>query len=500
MANVDSTETRTSKHLKLAVQYVGDRWFPVNSDLFKKIQTDLTNGSYENDIDLLLNDLKKDFSLYMYCLKELSKMARAETESNNASELANTKNPLQLIKQANLNTLKTILSTPENKISAHSFKEISANQAKQIQSSLISAGTAEVLSIRYEIDPEAGFSAALLRQLGLTLIAWNYPHVYNRSVVAITPQHSLDDLIDKVLGFSPTLLGIQIASGWDLPTEIRQAIGERVSFTQEKDQSDFEIEKRKSVAEKLANFCEIGEALARANDPEHYPSAAADFKTAETQIKDHLGPKGLALIQKRIGQISEHYTKVNPTLFKVCEAQEISQKATTISFTKTLVAKNNYLKYCPPLLKENITDAYNSITPGQVSKDSIDILTKQAMPNAGFLKGCIYLVDPVSMRLIPRLKIGDVNLSRFKAVYFDSISSSTDPIATAFRCKTPILEENVFVNNEKVTYVAGVIGTNEKAGVLYLEVSSRATQTNSQNALVLFKAIRQALNESLNLG
>src|SRR5262249_37415849 len=150
-------------------------------------------------------------------------------------------------------------------------------QALRFRESLLSASAAEILASKNAIDPEDGFSCGLLRQLGLTLIAWNYPRVYNRAMECITPNEGLDFQLQKVLGFSPSLLGLTFAQRWNLSDEILVALGDRkkrfsVSASERSDSG------AQHVGEMLSKICEVSEALARANDPEHYPTALRDWE------------------------------------------------------------------------------------------------------------------------------------------------------------------------------------------------------------------------------
>ena len=101
--------------------------------------------------------------------------------------------------------------------------------------------------------------------------------------------------------------------------------------------------------------------------------------------------------------------------------------------------------------------------------------------------------------LVPRLKIGDKNRT-FKAISCSCGGEKSHPVAEAFHCLTPLKEENVVLNGEVVSHVTGKFGSVDKIGVLFLEFTDTVPVTlDTGQRLLYFKAIRQALNDALNL-
>ena len=174
----------------------------------------------------------------------------------------------------------------------HQLSEATPLQAQRVQHAMISASTAETLAECEELPADLGFTSGVVRQLGLTLIAFNYPHVYARAVAKLADGVDLEQTLSKVLGFSPTMLGISLGRKWGLAPELQLAMGDTQRWT-ESDVVD-------DVAARLVKVCQVGEALARANDPEHYPSALSDWTTAENEITAYLGPGGMQKVRARI--------------------------------------------------------------------------------------------------------------------------------------------------------------------------------------------------------
>lgn len=476
----------SSAQVGRAADYVIDNWFPANPQLHSKIKSLLANENV--DCDLILAEVKKDCALYLYCIKELNKKIKTELGANQ-----NEIDPVQSLQQADLDALKQILLVPESKISSHSFNQITPIQANRLNHAMISASTAEVLADHIELDSETGFSCALLRQLGITLIAWNYPHVYEKAMASLTLENNLDTLLSKFLGFTPTLLAIHIAKEWQLPVEIRGAIGDRKALLVVEQENP----KLKNSCDLLSKICKIGETLAKINDPEHYPVAKGELELVQEEIISSLGTDGFNLIKEKILENCSSYVEKQPELFDLDLNKSSSIKIGYREQIQNLIIKNTSIKFCPKELQEQLKKAYSEIIPGKVSKLGITLIASHIIPAAGFKKGCIYLVEPERQQLAPRLRIGASQLADFRNVSY--YSSETDLIATAFRCSSIVKEERAHEDGGISGYIAGSLGNYEKAGVLFLELGRELFMANDNQAAIRFKAIRQAITDCMAL-
>jgi hypothetical protein len=204
----DTNASFESRRLQRALTHVSNFWFPPNAHLLGQIKTGLNDGRYELGMEFLLQDVKRDYALYMYLLRELAHMLRKDGVEVKFSE------PLRLLESAGMERIRKILSVDKRAISQHDPEVLTEFQARQFEASLISASTAEVLCEHGEMAPDSAHLTALLRQLGLTLIAWNYPIVYQRALVAQSQDKNLDDLISEKLGFSPVMLAVTVVREW----------------------------------------------------------------------------------------------------------------------------------------------------------------------------------------------------------------------------------------------------------------------------------------------
>lgn len=487
----------TNRQLESACANVCNAWIPVNPVSYQKISSGLSSGRYDKRLDLFIDDLKSDVSLFAYCVKQLKTIV---AHDGTPVKLASFKNPVDLIKSIPLAEIKRIFSASEQSISFHRFEEINDLQAGQLRRAIVSAHASQEIAGKFEVDADAVFTCSMFRQLGLTLIAWNYPHVFKKALASVQAANAakggsdgadLDRTLSKTLGFSPATLGVALGREFGLPQDILAGMGDAAAQTSPSAEGE-------SPGAMMKKLCEIGEALAQVQDPEHYPRALSTWSQAKIEIAPLLGADGLRQIEARCNSALELYSRALPEFFSAPVQAEPQQNL--LKRTKTVLLANNlYIKHCPADVQQKLTALYSRLNPEAVSKDNIDILVKEIMPAAGFLKGCIYLVEPESLRLVPRLVIGTVPLGRFRAVNYVSTSAEFDPVVAAYRCKTPIMEDNVLLGEETISYIAGVIGTIQKAGVLYLEISESVLKSRGANPMVYYKAVRQALGDCLNL-
>jgi len=488
------------ENIERAFRHVSTGWLPVQQSVLQKVRSQLKQGAYFKNKPLLAEDLKEDFALYMYCLRELSATVQRESEQSPFSRsLPNTKlSPREIFEKADLETLEQILTRPDSEISTHSLSNMNELQALRFRESMLSATAAEVLAGKNQLNPEDGFSCGLLRQLGLTLIAWNYPRVYTRAMESITPAEGLDFQLQKVLGFSPSLLGLTFAQRWNLSDDILMALGERKRKAAPTT-VDSDEQKAKQVGEMLSKICEVSEALARANDPEHYPTALHDWEEAQEAIASQLGPNGLQTILEKAKEHCKEYLRLTPEMQDFTESAGIKERIVDSRFAVSKLEKNVHLKSCPAAVKEKITKLYYQLKPNKILKKNIQTLVFEVVPSAGFRRGCIYMLDPASRVLAPSIKIGDLSADRARPIKLSSALSHFDLVSSAFSLKSPLKEEGSSVAGQRVTMIACSLGQNAAMGVFYLETSDDFINEIGPDPMPVFRALRQTLADCLNL-
>jgi len=471
---LSSSSTARDRRLERACEHVSRLWFPANPALVARIRTGLGEGSYDLDIDFLIEEITDDFALFTWCLKGLSALVAEEW-----ARLPSRHNPVEMLRLAGVANIRRLFEQGGGAVSTHDIRNSADFQVARLRHAMVSACAVEAIAPTFEIDREIGFSTALLRQLGLALIAWNYPTVYRRCLGELrgAGSASLDDLLSRALGFAPTVLAVAIVDQWGLSPEVQAAVG-----------SNGQAEAP------LDRLCRVGEALARANEPEVYPHAAGDWHLARGEIEGALGHEGVKVIQERAREAIAHYEEELPKLFR--QKIELDPDRRIHRARESLLLESNQAaRSCSPEVRKLFRELYGTIQPGAVDRATIDQLVREVVPACGFTGGIIYIVDPSTMTLVPRLRFGAVELRLPVNIPCGQFLESSDAIVTAFRCHSPITEQG----KGHLGFMAGSIGLEQRAGVLYLEAPDRSLREDDRALFTRFRAVRQALHDCLAL-
>ncbi|MBN8547678.1 MAG: HDOD domain-containing protein [Deltaproteobacteria bacterium] len=492
------SEGLQGRRLKEAVKYVSRTWFPVNAAVLRQVQTKLADGVYTDQKQALIDDLKTDFALLAFCLRKLETVIAEEK---------NSANPIDTLRQLEIDQLKSILSPADNEISSHRFDDMRDVQALRLRHSLISCGTAEIIARNTNADPDFAYSCALLRQLGFMLVAWNYPGSFQKALAAVLATgNDIESELAKIVGFEPALLGYEVTLHWNTSPELKTALGWKVapksgaikqptpSFPEALAASE---EKRK--ADTVARYCELGETFARVNNQQHYPQAVQQWKQVEKELRDLLGENAISTVSEHVRALCKNFVSVSNDIFGAEISPDASVRKANNAFVAKLLEDNAYVKRCPPPIQKEFREVYERIIKGEVSTEGVNLLVSRLIPNAGFVRGCIFLMDTSKAQLIPRVRIGDSKDRQYKPVSCSASGERSNPISEAFHCATPLKQERAFLHNDVVSHVSGKFGNSDKGGVLYLEMSDRLLLQENHVAVMYFKAIRQCLDHCLNL-
>ncbi|MCO6432510.1 MAG: hypothetical protein J5J00_16775 [Deltaproteobacteria bacterium] len=477
-----SRPSGSKRRLKQALEYVTRQWFPLNRNVFTTIQSNLSRNFYNGSHDALLSDMRSDFALYSYCLKKIKDMGLQE------------ENPVDAIRNLSFEELTKILMAPGSEISKHDVASAEKGQALRLKCTVLSFSTAHMLAQSRQADSDLAYTCALVRQLGLNLIAWNYPSVYARAMSMVRAGTStFDEALTDSLGFSPVELADEVIFGSAVHPLIRKASG--LAAVPEEEQQNCSG----AVSPDIVDICEISDAFAQLHDPEHHPHISRHFETIITQIDLDLGPGGA---QKIMGTVNERYgpyITYIPEVFRADNPLENTLAKVSAEYTNKLFEQNTYAQRCPEKIKKQFIEVYKHVTKGQISSMGIGLLVNSIIPLSGFTKGCVYLLDNKQMTLMPKLRIGSSPLSRYKPVSATTSGSDSGILMEALYASMPIKQQNVVLFGDLVSPMIGPLGSKEPIGVLYLEMSPQLQAKDSQEILNLFRAIRHALNDCLNV-
>lgn len=487
MAGSVGQNESVQRRLDKAYAYVSDYWFPANSALIEKLKIGLKEGRYDFDVRSLVSEVKGDFSLYMYCLKELIRTLRDEGLDTPAS-------PLELFEVAGLERLKKILSIEATNISRHSITEISDLQAVRFEEVMVSASTAELLSENYDVDPELGFTAACLRQLGHTLIAWNYPKLYEEVISTLKTGDQLDIMLARKLGFSPALLAMKVVRSWGVPKELY------LSLECEEESEDIEEDEiLDSISDVITRACKVGEALARASSGNKYPQSKEDWDLAKLEIETHLGSRGMDIVREKYEEHLENYVSALPEMFQGGVILDPEYRKHEEERAEKLQERNPFVLQCRPRIKRKLSAFYEKLTSEHVDKENLKFLVREIVPYAEFTGGCVYTVDPGLMMLVPQLDFGVMWLRGDEAVDYSIARSNSDMVAVAFRSNDPVVEYKLGPEGHALVAISGIFGVSQRVGIMYLEIPEIIYSQEPTAHLIHFKALVQSLNDSLSL-
>ena len=462
-------------------------WPPPNPGLMHQVVAKLKARAY-NSRSELISELRLDVGLYSFVLRELASYW-LEKKIAAIGQI----DPVPLLLEAPETLLLTLLSTAPNKISLFDLNTIPKIQARQLESSLIGATTASVLAASFQLNSELAYSCGILRQFGLTLIAFNYPHIYKRELATLKDGESLELRLSTFLGFTPSALAATVASKWGLIPEVTLAM-------QDIEHANAHASTL-TVATTMRKLCEVGEAFARATDPDNYPSSANDWEFARHELEHHLGPNGFKALHKQLLHNLSEYSQVFANKLNAREelvAERLAQVKNFSSRSQELLRKNVYIKSYPPELRNEFSVFYERLDGKNPAQLNLEHFSKKLVPASGFPRGCTFLLDPDSLTLVPRLFLGSASVSEFKSIS-NILTSGTEPVAIAYRSTAPRLEHDRTPNGKPIHYAVASLGSVQRIGVLYLEQDTEFFERERISPLMAFKALRQALEDCLGV-
>lgn len=469
------------RRIDRALQHVVRPWFPINDDVLKTVRGKIDAGSYGADGKELIEDLKGDFALFTFVVREFGILGMQEKI---AQTILN--NPVELIRWGGIERLKEVLAPDKKLPSTHSLHWSEPFQVARLRETAVIASTAAVLSEKKDLDPDVGFSRGVIREIGLNLIAWNYPTLYSKVLNNLTANTTLDEELSKELGFTPALLAMRVLRPENPDEPIPDLASEGEGPDDAPKEDDWAM---------YDELCAVGEALARAENPETYPSAQNDWTNANKYLNENAGTGALELIKERAVEQSKKYQEAIPEVFTSLKTFDPQRRVEEHIQAKIAKADHDF-SACPPQVQEALRSLYNDIGGYAVNKEAVQTLLKSIIPQAGFSGGCVFVVDPSTASLKPRTIIGNVNLRAIKNVNLEPGDLAVEALGK---------QEPLFVkpSSEAPTNLEGIycsLGARRKVGVLYLETPVvGGTWPNINDAVGTFNVLKQALCDVLHL-
>jgi hypothetical protein len=464
------------------IKHLGEDWIPANPTTLHQVQDQL-HGHLDPKIrQEIIEKVKSDPGLFLYCARNIKHLVE---------DFGAGINPIEALRSLEEEKLQKMFAVTDREISGHRLKEMTRYQALRLQHTLISSQTAEAIAPKASLSPDLACAASMFRQLGLDLIAWNYPSIYSRAITAHRVRGTdLDAELDKLLGISPLQIGRLFANEWGMSADLKRALSPEVT-TNVGDASAAETGSH-SHPMGLAEICQISELFAKAKDPFHYPEVKEEWKAKESAINQRIGLETLKKIEIKVEKIVSNYKEAREVIEKLplVEAHHAIKPATTHG--QHLMLENRYLQKCPAHICQGFSYVYEQLTEAKISLDAIRTLVDYVVPIVGFERGCLYLFDPKTTRLTPALRIGDQPLDSY-LVLLKHVDSEIEQRVFG---TISIRRQGRGITGEAVDYICGPIDNPNYPGVLYLELREDKTFSEG-DAIALFDATRKTLGHCL---
>lgn len=480
--------------LEKAYNLVSNNWFPFDQSVLGELNSKIKDETATKEEILLI--LKKDASLFLLCLKEVLSAPNIFGASEPTREFT------KYLENASLGQLQQSLEGIAKRSYTHTVASSTNFQKQRLSEMIVSSQTADKLSANDPDINEVACSCSMMRQLGLTLIAWNYPRIFEKVTSKTQSKDALDSDFAAVLGFTPMMLACTVLEKWGLPQYYIEAVKDRSNLKNRKAVESSE-QNGKDVFSRVSNICAAGEALARATNPTLYSTAEADIELASEYIESFLGEEGVIdIISSAREKLDDLALEVPPLLQSRARA-ELDEKIKNKIKGDLLLSKNPYLGALPQNVLHRVSKLYQEIIPNSPAYSSVSLYAKEIFPISGFITLQVYLFDPFERKLYPSLVLGKSKSLIPKNIYLKSLSGQYDLLAEALKTKTPITNSQFFDQGEEISIFASSLGDASTVGVMYVEMlrskyEKIATGTDL-DSLKYFKAFKILLSDCLGL-
>jgi|GEM_PF-6080961 len=453
MSNDKRSAGVLNRALDRAVRHTRSMWLPINAINLKQIHKHFDCGDYENNREQLVHDICRDSHLFTYCLKELCLLMGT----------CAVKDPLESICSAELANLQEILCVSATEASTHGLTAASMLQFSRLEEGLVACAATQVFGEKLNIDSPSAGAAAVIHQLGLTLICWNYPGLYEAAAQEITEERSLEVIITERLGFSPATLASAL----------------------------FGVDTLPAYGAALTGAIRAAETLARANQPGIYPTAAADWAYAKEAIISTLGPSGLQTIAAHFTRLSQPLIEVAPSLFQAGLLLNPEVRIAEAQISATKIA-NPYIAKCRRYIAERLELIYQELRVGAPSPLHTRLLLKQIVPAAGFHSATVFTVDPLTASLVPQLSLSDHRLHEPR--------NGTEVLLLneALGTELPVLMRSGGESVAGEVMIAQSLGLSSRYGVLLLTIKPGILDENQAQHLIHVEALALTLTHTLS--
>lgn len=475
------------ERLVSAVRDLSDQWIPIQSHTTDILRQRFDEGRYACSRAHLAHDIRQDPGLYLYCVKEL---AQRLPSSNHT--------PLELFFQAPLEWLYEIIqSAPQ----ARSLDSVTQAQASRMKETMVAAVTSELLSPSVHLDPELGYTTSLIRHLGITLAAWNYPDIYEKALKNCGNDCTqLDSTLKEAIGFSPQALGSTMARQWRLCSEIQDALKPSTDTNTAFSNSQ-RLVRHENPGTKLRKICEISDTIARALQPNRYKDQDKALHHAQTELIRQLGNGALKQVSQTARERLMRYSNYELHMPAVATTEELKRVVAASVHSDELMKQNEYLSKLGETQRQALIAVYKQFTPHEVAREALRTLVKEVIPQFGFSAGYVFLYSPKQNALSATLTIGEPSSYAPKHLSLRLDMNRNNIAFAAYSMKSTLRTELRIPGASVSTAFAGRLGNGQAIGVLYLESNAATLSLSSDvDPITRFKALQSCLAAALHAG
>ena len=503
-------EENNAKVLDLAQRHISESWMSISEEVFSKVKTRLDDGTYKYERRKLIEDLKCDVGLFLYCLRELGGLKIQIGLHTPCSQIISRMaapsrklDPIEILEQIDLKRLRNILPALSREVSKHSVGKMTYHQALRLREAVVSASAAELIARSLKVDGDLAFACTLLRQLGITLSAWNYPGAYSGIVDNLQPEHSLEQALARVLDVSPAELSKVLVQNWDFADDVVAAVAAPLK-TSVKDsfarveQVSASIESSK--LSRLVASSQLGELYSYILSPERYTFVLEEWEHVKKEIFTCLGVDAFTQIHELSSKYLKGYAKYFPEVLEFPTLQDLDYRIINARYAVRLLEQHKHLHKLPDDLQCEIRRLYSKLKPNKILKSNIETLMRKIIPKAGFEAGCLFMYEPKKEQLSPAIKIGGVASENASARKVNSELAQSDLVISSFRLNAPLQGNVQSKSGEDAVAIAGALGAQKQVGVLYLETKNGMKSNKYEcDPIIVYRTLQRCVSDCFNI-
>ncbi len=471
--------------LDRATNLVSTQWFPYSRTNAEALLGTLKESSFSANRDLFWDRLSSDPSLFLLYLKFYS--ASKDRDENPVTTY-------EEMYEASPDTISKYLVEAINHPIGHQMKDLTKVQEIRLAETTLSRLVTSKLASKAQVSKNLSISTSLLRQLGLSLIAWNYPRVFEKIWLTKTVDVSIDSEIRKILGFTPLLLAHSVIKSWEINKLFESLVTENPNEANLKKENN-------DLALYLLTVCRVGESFSRALNPSVYESAQVDAFNSFQFLAKAFGTSIVSRIvteaKVSLDSCSEGLSQLISDTFE----SDFTELVSSEKKVRKMFSTNPWVQYLEPTVKDLFRKTYGAIVKQSNPSESLKIFSKEIFPASSFNNFVVYLFDPLEAILYPSLSLGKFSTVKPKVIpLYGAKNPFHDLVVSSLEMTMPVrqsisISDTGAAGKKEISVVVGGFGEKSRVGVLYGELSEGATE----DPIKYFKAFQMILKDSLGL-